>query len=233
MKTSRQRILEYIRQQRAVTIGELSQALHSSEANIRHHLNVLQERGLVTVVGERPAAGRGRPTRLFGPAPETLGDNLDLLADALLAEIAARLPDEAAQALLQAAAGRIGAALQAASPHSGAGPSATSPRSPANSPPAPGPAAGARQALRLLAAVQQLNLRHYQAHWEPHPDAPRIIINHCPFAAILERHPYLCRLDAELLANLLGQPVEQTARLLDTGHGARRCIFRLQPRFDI
>ncbi len=203
MKTSRQRIYEYICAQRAVTIGELSAALRSSEANIRHHLGILQEQKLVAVIGERPVGGKGRPAQIFGPSAQSLGDNLDLLADVLLDEIEAELPEEARQRLLERAAGRLGQAVQAGQ--------LLEPAS-----------------LRLIQAVQRLNQRHYQARWEARPDGPRIILGHCPFAAVIDRHPWLCAVDARLLEQLQGRPARQIERLAPDGQGARQCVFRLE-----
>lgn len=206
MKTSRQRIYEYICAQRAVTIGELSAALHSSEANIRHHLGILQEQKLVAVIAERPASGKGRPAQVFGPAPHSLGDNLDLLADALLDVIETELPEETRQRLLERLAERLGPASFGR---------------PAGPP-------GETAPLRLIQAVQALNQRHYQARWEARPDGPRIILGHCPFAAVIAGHPWLCAIDAQLLEHLQGRPAYQIERLAPDGQGAHQCIFRLE-----
>jgi predicted ArsR family transcriptional regulator len=219
MKTSRQRIYEYIRAQRAVTIGELSVALQSSEANIRHHLGILQEQGLVSVTGERPASGKGRPAQVFGPSAQILGNNLDLLADALLAEIEASLPEEVRQKMIDCVSERLGATLRGGSPAAGEGQAGRS-------------AAGAGP-LRLIQTIHQLNEHHYQARWEPRPDGPRIILGHCPYMAVIEGHPWLCEMDAGLLERLLGQPVEQIERLVQDGLRGKQCVFRVRPAFDI
>lgn len=71
---------------------------------------------------------------------------------------------------------------------------------------------------RLVQAVGQLNELNYQARWEAHADAPRIIFEHCPFAALRPQHPELCQLDANLLAIFLDEsitPVESNAHLTD------------------
>ncbi len=215
MKTSRQRILEYIQAQRAITIGELSEVFHTTEANIRHHLSILIEAGQVTVVGERPAAGRGRPAQLFGPPPQRLGDNLELLVDALLSEVEAGLPPEIRQRLIERVAERLSGGLQSGA--TGPDPETDQHGKPLHPTP-----------LRLIQAIQQLNRHHYQARWEARPDAPRVILGHCPFAAVIDDHPWLCQVDARLLESLLGQPLEQIARLTPDGPVVRNCIFRLQ-----
>jgi len=78
---------------------------------------------------------------------------------------------------------------------------------------------------RLTQAVQHLNQLNYQARWEAHADGPRLILGHCPYAAIIDRHPELCRIDSHLLEQLLGQPVTQNAKLMTSPQGSRYCLF--------
>jgi len=80
---------------------------------------------------------------------------------------------------------------------------------------------------RLAGAVERLNASHYHARWEAHASGPRIVLGHCPYAALIERHPELCRMDAVLLQTLLGVNVEQLAKLEQTEMGNIYCIFRL------
>jgi predicted ArsR family transcriptional regulator len=211
MKTARQRILEYIQTQRAVTTLELCQALKTTEANVRHHLDILTGQGLVQVIGKRPSAGKGRPARIYGPSEQSLGNHLDLLAEALLEEILPALDPDQRQALLERLARRIEAALGAVK--------------------AEQPPAGRADHLtaRLYAVVQRLNAAYYQARWEARPDGPRLILGHCPFGALAVRHPEICRMDAKLLEGLLGGPVEQLKRLAKDGRGSTYCLFHILP----
>lgn len=198
MKTSRQRLLEYIQAQRAVTVVDISRALKMTPANARHHLTILVEQGLVAGVGSRPAEGKGRPAQLYGLSEAVSGHNLDGLAAALLDEFGAGLAGEAQQDFLKRLAQRIGG---------------------------PGDGRGGHLTRRLTTAVKFLNERKYQARWEAHTEAPRLILAHCPYAALLPNHPELCRLDAALLEVLLGVPVVQTAQRCRDAHGAVYCAF--------
>ena len=182
-----------------------------TEANARHHLAILVEQGLVEVVGQRPAGGKGRPRQLYSPSRQALGDNLDRLADAVLAELLDGLTAEEKLSRLRKVAGRMAAQK------------GTAPEKPAR----PG---AAPMTQRLYNAIQRLNDWRYQARWEAHSGAPRLILGYCPYAAILPEHPELCAFDALLLENLLDNPVEQTARLLPDGRGQPHCIFRLLPK---
>jgi len=204
MKTSRQRVLEYILAHYPVTAADLSQALQMTEANARHHLSILQERGLVQLAGQRPSPGKGRPSRLYRPSEQRLGHNLDQLAAALLALLKSRSSSIELEPALSALAEQI------------AGP-AWQPRQ-----------RGAESLTRrLYLAVQRLNEFHYQARWEAWRGAPRLILGHCPYAAILADHPELCRMDARLLELMLDRKATQAARLAPDPQGGTFCLFML------
>ena len=49
-------------------------------------------------------------------------------------------------------------------------------------------------AKRLNHTVEKLNQMNYHARWEAGPEGPRILLGHCPYALILEKHPELCRM---------------------------------------
>lgn len=75
---------------------------------------------------------------------------------------------------------------------------------------------------RLALIVDKLNEMHYQAHWEAGAEGPRVIFGRCPYVKIIDAHPELCRMDAEMLKGALGNHVEQVAKI-EKMHGA--CIF--------
>ena len=78
-------------------------------------------------------------------------------------------------------------------------------------------------ARRLNLTVEKLNPMNYHARWEAGLEGPRLIFSHCPYAAILEKHPELCRMDQALLREFMGQPVRQIFR---TGkEGSSVCVF--------
>jgi len=66
---------------------------------------------------------------------------------------------------------------------------------------------------RLGLAIEKLNAMKYHARWEAGPDGPRIILGHCPYATIIEKHPELCKMDETLLKELLGQPAQQLTKI--------------------
>ena len=66
---------------------------------------------------------------------------------------------------------------------------------------------------RLNLVVEKLNQMNYHARWEAGPEGPRIIFGHCPYAAIIEKHPELCRMDVAMLKDLMGQSAEQLSKI--------------------
>ncbi|MBN1452845.1 MAG: helix-turn-helix domain-containing protein [Anaerolineales bacterium] len=83
--TTRQKILDYLKRNRTVSSRELARALQMTPANARHHLGILAADGRVEVIRQRQE-GRGRPEKIYRLAGALAGDNLSVLADALLME---------------------------------------------------------------------------------------------------------------------------------------------------
>lgn len=82
-------------------------------------------------------------------------------------------------------------------------------------------------AKRLNLVVEKLNQMNYHARWEAAAEGPRLIFGHCPYAAIIEKHPELCVMDAALLKELLGQAAKQ---LTTIRVGSKSCIFMMLQR---
>lgn len=197
MKSTRQRLIEYLQTKRIASASEMAHAVHKTPANIRHHLGVLLREGVVEFARERQAHRRGRPEQLYQLSHLAFLHNMDGLARTLLEEIAA-LPQQERQTWIQMIAGRMaGETIQAAS----------------------------NPTRRLYQAVKKLNEMNYLARWEAHKDAPRIILTHCPYAAILPEHPELCLMDTQLLESMLSVPIVQKTRLELNDQGIPQCIF--------
>jgi predicted ArsR family transcriptional regulator len=195
MQLTRQQIIDHLQVNRLATSIELSRALMVTAANIRHHLRLLDDDGLVEVVGQEPVRGRGRPMKIYALTENALQRNFDGLASALLKALPADKSDSNA-VLAQVAAYLLGEYQPDAKVH-----------------------------IRLNQAVERLNQLKYHAAWEAAVNGPRIIFRNCPYAMILPEHPELCQLDAELLKQMLHQPVEQTAKLERSPDGSPYCLF--------
>jgi len=202
VKTSRQRLLAYIKTHRAVTAAEIAKALHMTQANARHHLDILIEQGAVRVIGQRTAPGKGRPARVFALSEHSLGENLNLLASLLLQIMAEDYTHDQLSRRLKQLAIKL-----------------------AKEPGSIAPGQHCNLSQRLVYAVQTMNTLNYQARWEAHIHMPLVILQHCPYASIIKDHPELCQVDAYLLEELLLTPVEQTEKLSRDILGAPVCKF--------
>lgn len=93
--TARQKVLAHLKKTRAASAREIARALKMSAPNVRHHLSVLCSDGRVEFVAVNNRAGRGRPEKLYSLSAAALGDNLSVLANALLDEAGSGLNIEA------------------------------------------------------------------------------------------------------------------------------------------
>jgi predicted ArsR family transcriptional regulator len=80
-------------------------------------------------------------------------------------------------------------------------------------------------AKRLNLTIDKMNEMNYHARWEAGPQGPRLIFGHCPYARIIEKHPELCRMDEELLHQLMGDTATQLFKVGKDGSAA--CVFAL------
>lgn len=203
MKTTRQRILEYLRNKPGVSALEISWALSLTPANIRHHLRILLDEGAIQICGERASSERGRPTSLYCLAEQARAHNLGGLASALLGVLLQAGREEGRLRLLDEVAQRMAGQSEPIAAH---------------------------LTSRLNACIRRLDELSYQARWEAHAHCPRLILGRCPYAAILPNHPELCQIDALLLQRLLGVQVVQVAKLAPHPQGGRVCVFHVGAR---
>jgi predicted ArsR family transcriptional regulator len=195
MKSTRQRLLELLKNRNNQTAAELSRALGVTQADARYHLSKMVNEGLIVVVGQQRAGRRGRPARRYALAEAALKDNFDLLSSALLTITLADLSQEEQKSFLC----RVAAALVGETDLQGP------------------------LSQRLVRAIEKLNELGYVSRWEAHATAPRLILENCPFANLLNQHPQLCQLDACMLEILLDEPVVQIES--QTDNPSNHCIY--------
>lgn len=195
MKATRQRLLDLLKKRNTGTAAELSLALGITQADARYHLSKMVAEGLIVIAGQQRVGRRGRPARCFALAEAALQDNFDLLSGALLKITLTDLSQEDQKSFLY----RVAAALLEETELQGP------------------------LSQRLVRAIEKLNELGYESRWEAHATAPRLILEHCPFAKLLTRHPQLCQLDACLLEILLDEPVDQVESRIDDS--ADHCIY--------
>lgn len=196
MITARHKVLGFLSRTRTASVREISRALKMSAANVRHHLRVLVSDGRLELASVREHESRGRPEKVYSLPRAALGDNLSVLADALLTEAGSQVRVEALAKHL------VGESNFASQPI----------------------------VKRLNLVVEKLNQMNYHARWEAGPEGPRIIFGHCPYAAILEKHPELCRMDTAMLKDLMGQSAEQLSKIGQDK--SLSCVFVMGDQFS-
>jgi predicted ArsR family transcriptional regulator len=197
---ARHLLLVQLRRERAASAADLALVLHTSAANVRHHLSVLQADGLVDQIAIRHKGKRGRPVKIFGLSRTQVGDNLERLTDVVLEEWRRGLSSEGRQTGLRSLA------FQLVGENVLTGP----------------------MTRRLPAVMGQLNTMHYEAHWEAYASGPRVVFDNCPYAAIIASHPELCQMDGFILERLLGMPFRQIAKLEVGLKGLPFCAFAVK-----
>lgn len=80
-------------------------------------------------------------------------------------------------------------------------------------------------AKRLNLTVEKMNEMNYHARWEAGPQGPRLIFGHCPYAALIEKHPELCKMDESLIEELMGDDAVQMFRI--GKDGSSHCVFAI------
>jgi len=196
--TARQKVFAYLKKQHSASAVQIGHALNMSVANIRHHLSILLSDGRIVMSEEIKKEGRGRPVKFYRLSESLLGDNLALLNDALLTEWLRNLSPAKREGSLHTLAKALVSRMGQSSSQ-------------------------VPIAKRLAGVIAKLNEFHYQSHWEAGVEGPRVLFAHCPYAAVIEKHPELCKMDAAILESLLGGDVRQIAKL-ERG-GAPACVF--------
>lgn len=200
MKNSRQKILDYILEEQSASVEELSNVFKVTPANIRHHLSILVEQGSLKIAGAKPKIGKGRPTQIYTARRQSDQNNLEQLTDTLLSTLLSADQSSDHSRLLIDVAKRMVSRLN------------VDKRNPTR---------------QVYSSIRVLNRMNYLAHWEAHIDNPRIMLGHCPYQTILDRHPEICQLDAYLLQELFDSPVSHLERKALNSKGLPECVFLL------
>ena len=182
-----------------VTATELARAFKITSGDARHHLTSLEDEGVVTVVDTR-VQGRGRPSQLYRLSREITRHNMEALMGAVLKVLLEGVTEDSREIVFQ----KISACLVTE-----------------------GIQPKGNLTQRLASSVRHLNEMNYEARWEAHIDAPRILITYCPYSAIVSDHPEICQVDAIVIGDLLGQPVRKISMIGKNETGDKQCIFRI------
>jgi len=200
-KTTRQRVLEIIQRNQALSTHEIAVILGLTDANIRHHLVSLKNDSLIEIVG-RKKDYRGRPTHIYGLSEQLLGNGMDILGTILLEEYVDQVSESELRKRLRALATRLVIKI-------GRGGKETRSR-------------------QLNEMTERLNEIHIFTHWQASAYGAQITFLRCPYGQIINNNPQLCILDTLILEEYSGMKVELIEKLTPTMLGTRHCVFQIQ-----
>ena len=196
MQTTRNQILEYLNTHPRSSASEIGRFLQLTAANIRYHLAILEENGLVQLSDQRPAGGSGRPILLYNLTSQNLGENFQPILGALLEAV--REIDEYDLIL-----DKITTLLLK------------------NFQPEPG-----NLISSFNQAVAFLNEHHYRASWKATPEGPQIELRHCPYHEAAQTHPQLCQIDERLVSRIFDTELVLTQRREFGMNPFSPCVFK-------
>jgi predicted ArsR family transcriptional regulator len=191
MQSTRQEILEILKQERQATVEDLAERLGLTPMTIRHHLNVLQAQGLVVTAQVRRMQTVGRPRLVYTLTdaaddhfPQAYGE----LARHLVSEVKETMGADQTQAVFQRLAERIAREVPPAAP-------------------------GQSFEERLDQVCLRLRGLGFLFTWAK-TDTGYLLTNaNCPYRRVAQEHAEVCSMDVVLLRRLLGVTPEHIGQI--------------------
>ena len=202
MQSTRQEIVEILKEEREATVEDLATRLELTPMTIRHHLNVLQAQSLVTANTVRRSQKVGRPRLVYtltDAADDLFPQSYGELARHLVSEIKETMGPEETEAIFRRIADRMADE-------------------------APLPQEDQDFEDRLDQAASFLEELGFIFRWEQ-TDKGYILTNiNCPYRHVTRDHPEICVMDTVLLSRLLEVEPERLSSLR-TGDPACSCLL--------
>jgi predicted ArsR family transcriptional regulator len=200
MNDSRQRILHYLKQRGQATVADLARELDLTTVTIRHHLQIMQEDGLVGKPRPKPRSGPGRPEmtyHLTTKANERLPRSYDLLVQGMLKALANNLPVSQLANLFTLAGKALGDETALKRP--------------------------ASMNKRIKHLTRWLENRGYFLTCEHQEGELLLHFAHCPYLEVAKEHKAVCLFDQALIGRVLDSHVTLSKRI---AVGDARCTLR-------
>lgn len=204
MQSTRQEILEILKEEGQATVEDLAERLELTPMTIRHHLNVLQAQNLVITSKVRRLQRVGRPRLVYtltDAADELFPQNYGNLARLIVGEVKETVGVEETEAILRRVAERL--AEEA-------------------------PPATADQPFgeRVAQVADFMEEQGFLTRWEKTDEGYVMTNVNCPYRRVTREHGEVCLMDTELLNRLLGV---EPKRLSDKTEPDSPCRFLLVP----
>jgi len=208
METTKSQIINYLFRNKSATIKEISEALHLTKANIRHHMHALLQDGDVIESNQYFLAGKGRPAKLYTLSPKNKPNNYKQICW-LLQEIfdstdnSFYKEDDFIETLITNIPGLPSLSEE-----------------------------GTNIITRLNHAITILNELNYFAHWEASKEGPLVIFDHCPYQEIVSTKvdSFYCKMDRALLKRLTTLEAIPLKTHSINNKNAYQCVFVLKEK---
>jgi len=198
--STREIILEAIKQANEATVEDLAQAADVSPVTVRHHLNSLQAEGLLKTRSVRRKVGRPYyKYSLSESGHEIFPTRYVRLSGLLLDELKARFPSELIDDLLANVVDRIVERDR-------------------------GRFDGQPMEERLDYLVEILAREGFLASWESTQNGYRLTEYSCPYYSVGQKHHEVCGLDRKIIKIVLETDIKQHSCML---HGDADCQFSI------
>jgi predicted ArsR family transcriptional regulator len=207
MQSTRQEILEILKEERQATVEDLAQRLELTPMTIRHHLNVLQAQNLVVASKVHRSKKVGRPRLVYTlteAADDLFPQSYGQLARHLVSEVKETMGEDEAEAILRRVAERVASE-------------------------GPPPVEGQQFEQRLDQVIDFMQDQGFISRWEKADDGYVITNINCPYRHVSQEHDQVCIMDTEILNKLLGV---EPQRLSSMRTGDAACAFLLVPEED-
>ena len=204
MQSTRQEILEILREAKQSTVEDLAKRLGLTPMTIRHHLNVLQAQNMVMVAEIKRSPTVGRPRLLYSlteTVEELFPQGYGRLASYLVRELKERMGAKEVESLFRRVAERM---AQEAPPW----------------------IEGQTFEERLGQIAEFLKEQGFVIRWEKTDEGYLFTNVNCPYRRIARDHGELCGMDAALIHQLLGV---EPRRLSRPKRGEAPCSYLLIP----
>ncbi len=198
MQETRQQILEILRERQQATVDDIVSELCQrrgkiTSVTVRHHLQRLQNDGIIAKPQVRRRKTPGRPQHVYTLTDEgkaLFPNNYQNLAHGLLRQLQRNLPDDEVNVILENVAEDM---AQGANIREESVPE------------------------RLNKAVEYLNQLGYEASWEKEQGGYLLHTKNCPYHQIAHDGNHLCEMDMRFVTSLIGRVPRLTSRMSSGG----------------
>ena len=208
MQTTRQRIIEFLKETGQATVDELAGAVHLTPMAVRHHLNILQADNLIAASTVRRQSRPGRPSqiyRLTEAADGLFPVDYQGLTDYLLHELDLQFGQEGLNKIFMNVAQRLAGE-------------------------APPPQENQTFEERLDEVVAFLSKKGFVVCWEAQGDHYMIHAHSCPYRQVARKHAEVCLLDKQVISSMLNTTPTRIACLAaDDDH----CIYQISQPIEL